>query len=80
MKRYIKCGYSLTVGSPDLVDVELVKTWQGYEIQGTDVNGKHWYVSKVRKDGTYEWVSDFLYARHFKSESIAQKHLDNIFF
>ena len=80
MKRYIKSSYATTQGNPDLVDVAIEKNWQGYYLVGTDESGRHWYVSKVRRDGTYEWCSDYLYAKYFKTEQVAQKHLDDIYF
>lgn len=58
--------------------VEMIKTFQGYELRKPDLRiGKdHFlYVSKVKKDGTYEWTMDFTYERHF-SEMVAKKHME----
>ena len=57
------------------MEYEMLHTYKGYEIRKP--NGKFWlYVYKVY-NGKYEWVSDYLYAKHFSLKT-AQKHIKKL--
>lgn len=53
---------------------ELDKTAWGYGVVKI-VNGKKWYISKVHRDGTYDFTGDYTYAKRW-SKKIAEKHLE----
>ena len=54
---------------------EIIPTHRGYEIRKP--NGKFWlYVSKVY-GGKYEWVTDYIYAKHFSLKT-AEKHVKRL--
>ena len=38
-------------------------------------NGKDYYISKVHRDGTYDFTGDYTLAKRWKNEEIAEKHL-----
>ena len=52
-------------------------TWQGWQIQKTNENGKHLYVSKVYR-GKYTFMLDYLYAKSFKKLETAIKHIEKL--
>lgn len=55
------------------MEYEILETHQGCEIRKP--NGKFWlYVSKVY-NGSYTWVTDYTYAKHF-SKKTAKKHVE----
>ena len=38
-------------------------------------NGNDYYISKVHRDGTYDFTDDYTLAKRWKNEEIAEKHL-----
>ena len=59
------------------MQVEMHKTWQGYEVRWMDEDTGHWlYVRSVR-NGKVKAFWDYTHAGHF-SEKTAQKHVNNI--
>jgi hypothetical protein len=55
---------------------ELKKTCWGWMIHKNDPRHRFGtYLSKVKRDGSYEFVTDYTYAKRF-SEKTAKKHLE----
>ena len=55
---------------------EMYKSAFGFRIRTPDPNGKHFlYVSKVKRNGTYEYSTDHTYAKDM-TEKTALKHMN----
>ena len=52
---------------------ELDRTAWGFGVVKTE-DGKRWYISKVHKDGTYDFTGDYSIAKRWSKET-AEKHL-----
>ena len=55
-----------------IISIEL-NAW-GYGVYKI-VNNKKWYISKVHKDGTYDFTGDYSIAKRWKNRETAEKHL-----
>lgn len=53
---------------------ELDRTAWGFGVVKIE-DGKRWYISKVHKDGTYDFTGDYSIAKRWKNREIAVKHL-----
>ena len=60
---------------------EIEKFSRGYLIKCKDTRypnkERYLYVSKIKKDGTPEFSSDYTYAKSFSSEDIAKKTINS---
>ena len=55
-----------------IINLEL-NAW-GYAVVKLE-NGKDYYISKVHRDGTYDFTGDYTIAKRWKNKEIAEKHL-----
>lgn len=56
--------------------VEMYRTWQGWGIRRKD--GNRWLYVGGYYNGEFKWVTDYLYAKKYKSKDIAIKRVREI--
>lgn len=53
------------------------QTWKGFEISKKNEYGRSFYLKSIYK-GQAIWSRDYLYAKHYKTETGAKKAIDRI--